>query len=294
MTNTDTLAHEFELHRPRLRAVAYRMLGSLAEVDDILQETWLRFSDAGIDDVDNVGNWLTTIVARLSLNALRTRTRRREDPLEVYIPDPIISSIDGADPEHEILLADAVGIALDVILDTLQPAERLAFVLHDMFDVPYDDIATMLGRTPAATRQLASRARRQVQDLPVSEDPDPARNRRVVDAFFAAARGGDMDQLIALLHPDVVLRAQGGQGRAAQTRGAAVVASRAIVFARPAAQILPALVNGGAGAVMLAEGDFVAVLAFTIADGRILEITGLADPDRLARLDLSFARRLAR
>lgn len=290
MTDIDALGHEFERHRPRLRAVAYRMLGSLTEAEDVVQEAWIRCSGAGIDGVDNVGSWLTTIVARLSLNTLRTRRRRREEPLEVYVPDPIISSADGIDPEQEVLLADAVGIALDVVLNTLQPAERLAFVLHDMFDVPYDDIATMLDRTPAATRQLASRARRRVHDLSTSEDADPAHNRRVVDAFFAAARSGDLQGLIELLDPEVVLRGQGGPKRPAATalvRGAGAVASLAMLSARPDAQNVPALVNGGTGVVIFAAGECVAVMSFTVVGNRIVEITALADPDRLASLNLS-------
>jgi RNA polymerase sigma factor (sigma-70 family) len=290
VADIDLLAHDFELHRPRLQAVAYRMLGSPTEAEDVVQETWIRFSGAGIEGVENVAGWLTTIVARLSLNALRTRRHRREELLEVYVPDLIGSGVEGIDPEQEVLLADAVGAALGVILDTLQPAERLALVLHDMFDVPFVDIATMLGRTPAATRQLASRARRRVQDVPQSEDADPVQDRRVVDAFFAAARSGDMHQLIALLDPDVVLRAEGGAKRAVATalvRGASAVASRAMLFARPDAQVLPALVNGGAGVVILAGGECISVMSFTVVGGRVLEVAVLVDPGRLANLDLS-------
>ncbi len=292
MAEIDALAEGFERHSPRLRAVAYRMLGSLTEAEDVLQEAWIRFNDAGIEGVENVGSWLTTIVARLCLNALRTRGRRREESLEVYVPDLIVSSPEGIDPEQEVLLADAVGVALDVILNTLQPAERLVLVLHDMFDVPYDDIATMLGRTPAATRQLASRARRRVRDVAPSQDADadPAQNRRVVDAFFAAARGGDLQQLIAVLDPEVLLRAQGGPKRTAATalvRGASAVANRAMLFTRPDAQVLPALVNGGAGVVVLTGGKRFSVMAFTVAGGRIVEIAALVDPDRLHNLDLS-------
>ncbi|HEY7429573.1 MAG TPA: RNA polymerase sigma factor SigJ [Streptosporangiaceae bacterium] len=290
MADIDALAQEFELHRPRLRAVAYRMLGSFAEADDVLQESWLRFSNAGTDGVENVGSWLTTIVARLCLNALRTRRQRREEPLEVYMPDPVVSSPGGIDPEQEILLADAVGVALDVILDTLQPAERLALVLHDMFDVPFEDIAAMLGRSPAATRQLASRARRQVRDASPPPDADQAQNRRVVDAFFTAARGGDIQRLIELLAPDAVLRADGGAARGAATavvRGASAVASRAAMFARPDAQVRPALVNGGTGVAVFVGGECISVMAFTVAAGRIVEVDALVDPDRLARLDLS-------
>jgi RNA polymerase sigma factor (sigma-70 family) len=290
VSDIDALARDFELHRPRLRAVAYRMLGSMTEAEDVVQESWIRFSASGTEGVDNVGGWLTTIVARLSLNALRSRKHRREEPLEVYVPDPIVSSADGIDPEHEILLADAVGIAVDIILAELQPAERLAFVLHDMFDVPFDDIAPMLGRTSAATRQLASRARRRVHDGTPPEDTDAAQSRVVVDAFFAAARGGDLARLIALLDPDVVLRTQGGPKRPAATalvRGAEAVATRAALFARPDAQVLPALVNGGPGVVVLVDGSCIAVMSFTVAGGRIVQVASLVDPDRLARVDLS-------
>lgn len=290
MADIDALAAEFERERPRLRAVAYRMLGSMAEAEDVVQDAWIRFSDAGTEGVENVAGWLTTIVARLCLNALRSRRQRREQPLEVYVPDPVVSSPDGIDPEQEVLLADAVGVALDVILDTLQPAERLALVLHDMFDVPFDDIAAMLGRSPAAARQLASRARRRVQDAGPAEDPDPEQNRRVVDAFFTAARGGNMDQLIAVLDPDAVLRADGGTAAAAATavvRGAAAVARRAMLFARPDAQVRPALVNGGPGVVVFAGGEVISVMGFTVAGGQIAEVTALVDPERLRRLDLS-------
>lgn len=290
MADSETLAREFEQHRTRLRAVAYRMLGSFAEADDVVQEAWLRFSQAGTEDVDNVGAWLTTIVARLSLNALRTRRRRQEEPLEVYVPDPVISSAEGIDPEQEVLLADAVGTALDVILDTLQPAERLALVLHDMFDVPYDDIARMLAKTPAAARQLASRARHRVRDVTPPQEPDPAQSRQVVDAFFAAAHGGDLDQLISLLDPDVVLRSQGGSRRPAATalvRGPAAVADRAMMFRRPDAQLVPALINGGPGVVALVGGELFSVMSFAVAGGRVTEISALVDPDRLAKVDLS-------
>jgi RNA polymerase sigma factor (sigma-70 family) len=290
VADIDALAAEFERERPRLRAVAYRMLGSMAEAEDVVQDAWIRFSDAGTEGVQNVAGWLTTIVARLCLNALRSRRQRREQPLEVYVPDPVVSSADGIDPEQEVLLADAVGVALDVILDTLQPAERLALVLHDMFDVPFDDIAAMLGRSPAAARQLASRARRRVRDAGPAEDPDPAQNRRVVDAFFTAARSGNMNQLIAVLDPGAVLRADGGTVAAAATavvRGAAAVARRAMLFARPDAEVRPALVNGGAGVVVFAGGEVISVMGFTVAGGHIAEITALVDPDRLRRLDLS-------
>ncbi|MGX7679120.1 RNA polymerase sigma factor SigJ [Jatrophihabitans sp. DSM 45814] len=290
MVDIETRAQEFELHRARLRSVAYRMLGSFAEAEDVVQEAWIRFDGAGIEGVENVAGWLTTIVARLCLNALRSRNRRREDPLEVYLPDPIVSSVAGIDPEKEALLADAVGVAMNVILDSLQPAERLAFVLHDMFDVPFEEIGSMLGRTPGATRQLASRARRRVQDISPAEQADPEQNPRVVNAFFAAARSGDLRQLIELLDPEVVLRSQGGPKRAAATafvRGATAVAGRAMLFARPDAEILPVLVNGRPGVVILAGGERISVMSFAVVGARIVEIAALVDPDRLARLDLT-------
>jgi RNA polymerase sigma factor (sigma-70 family) len=291
MTESNWLAEGFEQNRTRLRAVAYRMLGSRAEADDAVQETWLRLTRADASDVDNLGAWLTTIVARVCLNMLRSRRTRREEPLDVHLPDPIISRADGPTPEDEALLADSVGLALNVVLETLTPAERLAFVLHDMFDLPFDEIAPMVGRTPATARQLASRARRRVRGADVhAPDPDIGRQRAVVDAFFAAARRGDLDALVAVLDPDVVLRSDGGTARPEATavvRGAAAVAGRAVMFEHPAAVLRPVLVNGVAGVVVTLAGRPTAVLAFTVTDGRVVAIDALGDPDRLARLDLS-------
>jgi RNA polymerase sigma-70 factor (ECF subfamily) len=288
MDGNDWLADRFEEHRPHLRAVGYRMLGSLAEADDAVQDAWLRASRAGADDVENVGAWLTTIVARVCLNRLRSRRVRREESLEVHVPDPVVSSVGELHPEDEAVLADSVGLALLIVLDTLTPAERLAFVLHDMFNLPFEEIATMVGRSPAAARQLASRARRRVQgaDPPASQD-DLARQREVVDAFFAAARGGEFDRLVALLDPDVVLRADGGTRRPAANafvRGAEAVAGQAIRFALPNAHLHPALVNGGAGVVVTIAGRPFAVMGFTVVDGRIAEINAIADPDRVRKL----------
>src|SRR5262245_16812122 len=248
MDENEWLAERFEEHRGHLRAVAYRMLGSLTEADDAVQDTWLRLSRAGASEVENLGGWMTTIVARVCLNMLRSRNTRREESLGVHLPDPVISAEGGLQPEEEAVLADSVGLALLVVLDTLSPAERLAFVLHDMFDLPFEEIAPMVGRSPMAARQLASRARRRVKGAEVpAPDPDLARQREVVDAFFRAARGGDFDGLVALLHPDVVLRSDFGArrpGAAKVTRGAADVARQARAGALPGAVLHPALVNG--------------------------------------------------
>ncbi|WP_404962084.1 sigma-70 family RNA polymerase sigma factor [Streptomyces sp. 147326] len=293
MSEKDVLARSFEEHRPHLRAVAYRMLGSLSEAEDAVQEAWLKLSRSDAGAVENLGGWLTTVVGRVCLDLLRSRTTRREDPLhdqdgQVRIPDPVVSRADGLDPEQEVLLADSVGIALMVVLETLAPAERLAFVLHDLFAVPFDDIAPVLGRTAATTRQLASRARRRVQGAAPAPDPDRARLRAVVDAFLAASRGGDFDALVAVLDPDVVARSDGGALRPGLVRrGAADVASQAITFARFAAAAHPVLVNGIPGVVATAEGRAISVMAFTIQDGRITALDILTDPERLARIDLS-------
>ena len=291
MSEFDSLAEEFEAHRVRLRAVAYRMLGSLAEAEDAVQETWLRLTKSKVDGIESLEAWLTTIVVRICLNMLRSRKRRREEPLEVHVSDPVISSPDGVDPEDAALLADSVGLALQVVLDTLAPAERLAFVLHDMFDLPFDEIAPMVGRTPAAARQLASRARRRVrgQDAP-TPDPDIGRQREVVDAFFAAAKRGELDALVAVLDPDVVLRSDEGAARpdaSAVVNGAAAVAGRAVLFDRPAALVRPALVNGAAGVVITVGGRPVSVMGFTVSGGQIVRIDVMADPERLSRLDLT-------
>jgi RNA polymerase sigma factor (sigma-70 family) len=288
MAEPDRLAESFEQNRTRLRAVAYRMLGSFAEADDAVQEAWLRLSRADAGGVDNLSAWLTTVVARVCLNVLRARNTRREDPIGVHVPDPVISRADGTNPEDEALLADSVGLALLVVLETLTPAERLAFVLHDMFDLPFDDIAPMVGRSPATARQLASRARRRVRgaDVPAT-DRDMARQREVVDAFFAAAHRGDFDGLIAVLDPHVVLHSDGGTAHPDMSmvlRGAAEVARRTLAIASPAAPKQPVLVNGAAGVLVTLAGQPVAVMGFTVSAGRITEIDAIADPDRLRRL----------
>jgi RNA polymerase sigma factor (sigma-70 family) len=288
MDERDWLADRFEEHRPHLRAVAYRMLGSLTDADDAVQDAWLRLTRAGAGEVENLGGWLTTIVARICLNMLRSRTTRREEPLDAHLPDPVISPEGSLQPEEEALLADSVGLALLVVLDSLSPAERLAFVLHDMFDLPFDEIAPMVGRSPTAARQLASRARRRVKGAEIpAPDPDLARQRDVVDAFFRAARGGDFDGLVALLDPDVVLRSDFGARRPAAarvTQGAAAVARQALIAAFPDAQLHPALVNGAAGVVVTVRGRPFAVLGFTVTDGKIVEIDAIADPDRVRRI----------
>jgi RNA polymerase sigma-70 factor, ECF subfamily len=292
MDGNDWLAERFEEHRTHLRAVAYRMLGSLSEADDAVQEAWLRLSRVDADEIENLGGWLTTVVARVCLNMLRSRKSRGEESLDaVHVPDPIVSSEGGLDPEHEALLSDSVGLAMLVVLETLNPAERLAFVLHDLFGVPFDDIAPIVDRSPAAARQLASRARRRVQGEAPAPDPDRARQREVVDAFFAAARDGDFDRLVAVLDPDVVLRSDGGARRPSATaliRGAQAVAERARTYTSLSPYVRPALINGAAGVVVVRPGERVfAVMAFTVRDGRIVAIDSLGDPDRLARLDIS-------
>jgi RNA polymerase sigma-70 factor (ECF subfamily) len=285
------LADRFEEHRARLRAVAYRMLGSLSEADDAVQDAWLRLSRSGANEVENLGGWLTTTVARVCLNRLRSRSRRREEPLGVHVPDPLISADGALQPEEEALLADSVGLALLVVLDTLTPAERLAFVLHDMFELPFEEIAPMVGRTPAAARQLASRARRRVSGAKVpAPDADLPRQRAVVEAFFSAARGGDFDALVAVLDPDVVLRLDTGARRPAASlmiRGASAVARQALSGLQAAlrdAELHPALVNGGAGVVVTVRGRPLTVMGFTVADGRIAEIDAVADPDRVGKI----------
>ena len=289
MDDNDWLAERFEGHRTHLRAVAYRMLGSLTEADDAVQEAWLRLSRTDTSDVENLGGWLTTVVGRVCLDMLRSRRARREEPAGPHLPDPVVGRADRFDPEHQVLLANSVGLALLVVLDTLDPAERLAFVLHDMFALPFDDIAPIVGRSNAATRQLASRARRRVQGAPTTPDPDLSRQRAVVDAFFAAARGGDFDQLVAVLDPDVVLRSDGGvlpPGAQRTVRGAEAVASQALLFRQSgqAAAGEPALVNGAAGVVVRRDGKPQVVFGFTVIGGRIVEIDVLADPERVAAL----------
>ncbi|MFF0308715.1 RNA polymerase sigma factor SigJ [Streptosporangium sp. NPDC004379] len=289
MDGRDLLAERFEEHRPRLRGAAYRMLGSVSEADDAVQEAWLRLDRDGADGVDNLGAWLTTVVARVCLNVLRSRGQRREDPFETHMPDPIVGPESGTDPEREAVLADSVGLALLVVLETLSPAERLAFVLHDMFAVPFEEIAPVIERSPAAARQLASRARRRVRGQAPAPDPDLTRQRDVVDAFFAAARDGDFDALVAVLDPEVVLRSDGGTARTRHTvtfRGARNVAGQAVTFGRFSPFVRPALVNGAAGVVVAANGRPLAVMAFTVTGGRVAAIDVLSDPDRLNRLDL--------
>ncbi len=284
----DWLTDRFEQQRGRLRSVAYRMLGSVSEADDAVQEAWLRLRRADTSEVENLDAWLTTVVARVCLNLLRSRQTRREAPLDVYVPDPIVSPESGADPEQQAVLADSVGLALLVVLETLAPAERLAFVLHDMFAVPFDQIAPMVERSPEATRQLASRARRRVRGQAPAPDPDVGRQREVVDAFFAASRAGDFEALVALLDPDVVLRSDGGRARPGMTftlRGAQAVGGQAFASGRLSPYVRRVLVNGTPGAVIAMRGRAQFVMAFTVAGGRIVAIDVLADPDRLGALD---------
>ena len=290
MDEREFLAQQFEEHRTRLRAVAYRMLGSLSEADDAVQETWLRLNRIDSDEVENLGGWLTTVVARVSLNVLRSRRSRPEEPLEGRMPEPIVDRADGTDPEHEALLADSVGLALLVVLETLNPAERLAFVLHDMFAVPFDEIAPIVDRSPDAARQLASRARRRVQGEPAIPDADLDTQREVVDAFLAAARDGNFERLLEVLDPDVVLRADRGAvaiGSARVVRGAVNVARQASAFSRLDIDVRPALVNGAVGTVTLRDGRPFAIAGFTIQNRRIVEMDVLADPERLSEIDLA-------
>jgi RNA polymerase sigma-70 factor (ECF subfamily) len=291
MASPDWLTEGFETNRGRLRAVAYRMLGSLTEADDAVQEAWLRVARADASEVDNLSAWLTTIVARVCLNALRSRNARREEPLDAHVPDPVLSPAQGPTPEQEALLADSVGLALQVVLETLTPAERLAFVLHDTFGLPFEEIAPMVDRSPAAARQLASRARRRVRGADVhSPDRDVARQREVVDAFFAAAHGGDFDALVAVLDPDVVSRIDAGAGALIPSgvlHGAATVARQTLAIASISAPKHPVLVNGAAGVVITLGGQPVAVMGFTVSGGKIVEINSIVDPDRIRRLDLS-------
>ena len=291
MDESDWLAQRFEEHRPRLQGVAYRMLGSLSEADDAVQDAWLRLSRSDASEIENLGGWLTTVVARVCLNMLRSRNVRREEPLDAHLPDPVIGPDGQLQPEDEALLADSVGLALLVVLDTLTPAERLAFVLHDMFELPFDEIAPMVGRSPEAARQLASRARRRVQGADIPEpDPDLARQREVVDAFFSAARGGDFEALVSVLDPDIVLRADFGDRRPGVPNvihGAEAVARQAMLAALPHARLHPALVNGAAGVVVTVKGRPFAVMGFTVAGGRIVEIDTIADPERVRRVAAS-------
>ncbi|PAZ10220.1 RNA polymerase subunit sigma-70 [Streptomyces sp. SA15] len=292
MSDSELLAERFEEHRGHLRAVAYRMLGSLAEAEDAVQETWLKLSRTDAGDIRNLGGWLTTVVGRVCLDMLRSRTARREDPLDdTFVPDPLIRPLTRTDPEQEVLQADSVGLALMIVLETLEPAERLAFVLHDMFTVPFDDIAPIVDRSSAATRQLASRARRRVQGATPSADPDLGRQREVVDAFLAASHAGDFEALVAVLHPDVVLRVDsgalvGGAAASKVVRGAKGVAEQAMLFRQFAPTARVALVNGALGFVNAPDGRLQSVMGVTVADGRIVAMHILADPERLAGLEL--------
>jgi RNA polymerase sigma-70 factor, ECF subfamily len=288
MDDRDWLAQRFEAHRSHLRAVAYRMLGSLSEADDAIQEVWLRLSRSDTSGVENLGVWLMTVVARVCLDMLRSRRSRREEPLGTRFSDPIVSRQGGTDPEREALLADSVGLALLVVLDTLSPAERIAFVLHDMFAVPFEEIAPIVGRSPAASRQLASRARRRVRGADMVPDADLARQREVVNAFLAAARGGDFDALVEVLDPDVVLRADRAVvpvDAPREVHGAPAVARRAAKGRARAAR--PVLVNGAVGVIVAPRGRLLIVLSFTVRGGKIVEIDAIADPTRLRQLDLA-------
>lgn len=290
MDEQEWLAGRFEAHRTHLMAVAYRMLGSLPEAEDAVQDAWLRVSRSGAEGIENLGGWLTTIVARVCLNALQARKVRAEQPRGSGMPDPVVSRDGHADPEQEALLADSVGLALLVVLDTLTPAERLAFVLHDMFDLPFEEIAPLVGRSTAAARKLASRARRRVRGAVVPSDADLARQREVVNAFFAAGRAGDFEALVRVLDPDVVLRSDAPT--VGEQRGATRVARMALAGARSSASLVPALVNGAAGAVIVEDGSATAVMGFTVSGGKIVEIDVLIDRERLSqlRLDLDSLR----
>jgi RNA polymerase sigma-70 factor (ECF subfamily) len=293
VNESEWLAERFEEHRPHLKAVAYRMLGSLVEAEEALQESWIRLDRSDTGDVANLGGWLTTLVARVCLNMLQSRKVRREEPLDTHVPDPVVREEDGIDPEDEALLADSVGLAMLVVLETLTPAERLAFVLHDMFDVSFDEIAPIVRRSPTAARQLASRARRRVKGMAPVPDADLARQREVATAFLAAARAGDFDALVAILDPDVVLRADRGAlpaGASRVIRGSKSVAGQALAFSRSRRLlplVRPVLVNGAPGFVSRTQdGRPLSVVGITVAGGRIVEINILADPERLRRLNL--------
>jgi len=285
----DLLTGPFEENRTHLRGVAYRMLGSLSEAEDAVQEAWLRLSRADTSGVENLKGWLTTVVARVCLDMLRSRKSRREDQLDANVPEPVATSQQGADPEHEALLADSVGLALLVVLDTLTPAERLAFVLHDMFAVPFDEIGPIVRRSPAAARQLASRARRRVQGAAANRDADLTGQRDVVEAFLAALRGGDFEGLLAVLDPDVVVRADvagARPGAPSEVRGAQQWARQAIAFSQGARAARPALVNGAVGVVVAPRGRLFRVLEFTMAQGKIVRIDVVGDPTRLRELEI--------
>ncbi|MFI5805264.1 sigma-70 family RNA polymerase sigma factor [Streptomyces sp. NPDC051561] len=287
----DFLADRFEGHRPRLTAVAHRMLGSSAEAEDAVQEAWLRLARSDSGDIDNLGGWLTTVVGRVCLDLLRSRKSRREEPLEYRLPDPVIGEERGVDPEQEVMLADSVGLALLVVLESLSPAERLAFVLHDLFGLPFEQIAPLVDRTPASAKKLASRARLRIRGAAPAPDPDPADQRRVVEAFLSAARSGDFESLLAVLDPEVVLRADAGalNGGMKVIRGITAVAAQAATFRRMAtsATTRPVSVNGLAGLLNTVDGQLISVMGFTVTQGRIATIDILSDPTRLASLDLT-------
>ena len=288
MDERDWLVERFEENRTHLKAVAYRMLGSLNEADDAVQEAWIRLGRSDADEIQDLRAWLTTVVARVSLNMLRSRKRRREESMDLRMPDPIIDPADGTDPEHEALLADSVGLALLIVLETLTPAERLSFVLHDMFGIRFEEIGQIIDRSPQASRQLANRARHKVRDARTEPDPDLHAQREVVDAFLAAAREGDFERLVAVLDPDVVSRGDfGGGAPLRETRGAEAVASNAVMFQRLGLEVRPALINGAVGAVSLRDGKPFSIGAVTVRDGKIVELDFLADPERLAQLDLT-------
>jgi RNA polymerase sigma-70 factor (ECF subfamily) len=288
MNEHDWLTERFEQQRPHLRAVAYRMLGSLSEADDAVQEAWLRLNRTDATEIDNLGGWLTTVVARVSLNMLRGRKVRREEPLEVRVPEPILDPVDGVGPEHEALLADSVGLALLVVLETLSPPERLAFVLHDIFAMPFDEIAPIVDRSPEATRQLASRARRRIRAEKTVPDPDVGAQREVAEAFLAAAREGDFERLLAVLDPDVVLKVDfGPAAESREVRGARKVAGQALFYSRLGLVTEPVLVNGAVGMVTFQDGQPFAIGAVTVSGGKIAEIDILADPQRISDLDLT-------
>jgi RNA polymerase sigma-70 factor (ECF subfamily) len=287
MNESDYLAERFEEHRPHLRAVAYRMLGAVSEVDDAVQEAWLRLSRAESAEIENLGGWLTTVVARVCLDMLRSRQSRREEPLTPDAPEPVATGTHGSSPEQEALLADSVGLALLVVLDRLAPAERLAFVLHDLFAVSFEEIAPIVGRSAEATRQLASRARRRVRGGAVAPGSDLVRQRRVVDAFLAALRAGDFEGLMAVLDPDLVVRADMAAGAPTEIRGAAVWAKGAVAYGHMARLTQPALVNGAIGVVMAPHGKLTRALRFAIVNGKITEIEVIGNPVRLGELDVS-------
>jgi RNA polymerase sigma factor (sigma-70 family) len=289
MATPERLAEQFEQYRAHLRAVAYRMLGSASEADDAVQESWIRLGRTDVSDVQNLRGWLTTVVARVCLDMLRTRTSRREDPLDTRIPDPVITRADG-DPESDAVLADSVGLALLMVLEKLEPSERLALVLHDVFGMPFEEIAPIVDRSVVATRQLASRARRQLRGQAPTSDADLRTQRRIVDAFLAAVQNGDFEALVAVLDPDIVLRADGGavKGLSRLVRGAQAVMAQAAAFSKIALSNQVVLVNGNIGLVCrLPDGRLFSVIGFTIAGGKVVELDILADPDRLSRLDLS-------